>query len=143
MSSWEKGETRTDKHGVIIHPGDIVICLDYLGDAWEKNGCQEHRYGIDIRDFNAHNIGYCETGLDGNCITVGHYSNYAYFMTNEDPSYEWFDQMQRIEEHFNVDRRSDEFFNLINSLEGRNKVNALLFKNPPVYTEWTLPWKRF
>lgn len=66
-----KPEERVDIDGTPIKWGDIVQWLESYDDCWKYQGVLHRGNGLEIRDFNAFNIGYCSPGPNGNMRRVG------------------------------------------------------------------------
>lgn len=131
MTYWKSTIPAYDIFGVLIQPGDIIRCLDYLGDSWEYNGCEDEGTDYSIRDFNAHNIGYCQLGPDGNCVNLGHYSKHYDFMMLNDTCHEWFDQKERLYKLFPNAEEGGNLWDIMCSEEGKIIIGKYLFNLSP------------
>lgn len=69
MTYWNADETRVDKNGKRINPGDILDTGE-VNDPWRYHACFTHNgKNIEVRDLNANNVCMC----DLECVTnIGH-----------------------------------------------------------------------
>lgn len=68
-----KPEERVDIDGRPLKHGDIVEWLEAneCDDSWRYQGVLDRGDGLEIRDFSAFNIGYCNPGPSCNMRRVG------------------------------------------------------------------------
>lgn len=79
----------TDKNGVPIFPGDILENIDSTS-PWRYFACfvsGPYDDRIEIRDFNANNIGMCDLGVGGDVVNIGHFSKHLDILSNDKLEY--------------------------------------------------------